>query len=147
MVKPQPGDSDHSCRAVPIYGNDGKPSSILTISKSIIPSRLWPPVPPLAFVPRLEVCELERAEGLKVDVVLWFLEASGSLPLPAVLTAPIRLDVVQQVHSTRYLIRSRGMGADDMLQRVSPKIRGSHTLSAKKPATKPPPSLGVLAVP
>lgn len=28
------------------------------------------------------------------------LEASSSLPLPAVLTAPIRLDVVQQVHST-----------------------------------------------
>lgn len=27
-------------------------------------------------------------------------EASGSLVLPAVLTAPIRLDVVQQVHST-----------------------------------------------
>lgn len=27
-------------------------------------------------------------------------EASSSLPLPAVLTAPIRLDVVQQVHST-----------------------------------------------
>lgn len=26
-------------------------------------------------------------------------EASGSLPLPAVLTAPIRLDVVAQVHS------------------------------------------------
>ena len=30
-------------------------------------------------------------------------EASGSLPLPAVLTAPIRLDVVQQVHSTHIL--------------------------------------------
>lgn len=28
------------------------------------------------------------------------LEASTSLPLPAVLTAPIRLDVVSQVHST-----------------------------------------------
>ncbi len=28
-----------------------------------------------------------------------FLEASTSLPLPAVLTAPIRLDVVAQVHS------------------------------------------------
>ena len=26
-------------------------------------------------------------------------ESSGSLPLPAVFTAPIRLDVVQQVHS------------------------------------------------
>ena len=29
----------------------------------------------------------------------FFAEASSSLPLPAVLTAPIRLDVVQQVHS------------------------------------------------
>ena len=29
----------------------------------------------------------------------FFSEASTSLPLPAVLTAPIRLDVVQQVHS------------------------------------------------
>lgn len=28
-------------------------------------------------------------------------EASTSLPLPAVLTAPIRLDVVSQVHSER----------------------------------------------
>ena len=35
--------------------------------------------------------------------MLWSLEASGSLPLPAVLTAPIRLDVVQQVHSTQML--------------------------------------------
>lgn len=38
-------------------------------------------------------------EELRVNVALRFLEASGSLPLPAVLTAPIRLDVVQQVHS------------------------------------------------
>ena len=28
-----------------------------------------------------------------------YLDPSSSLPLPAVLTAPIRLDVVQQVHS------------------------------------------------
>ena len=146
MVKPQPGDSDHSCRAVPIYGNDGKPSSILTISKSIIPSRLWPPVPPLAFVPRLEVCKLERSEGLKVDVVLWFLEASGSLPLPAVLTAPIRLDVVQQVHSTDIFHQRHRRGTNDTLQRVLPKTGDSHTLSAKKLVTKRPPNLGVPAV-
>ena len=31
--------------------------------------------------------------------LMFFSEASTSLPLPAVLTAPIRLDVVQQVHS------------------------------------------------
>ena len=39
VVKPQSEDPDHSCRAVSIYGNDGAPSSILTIPKSIIPSR------------------------------------------------------------------------------------------------------------
>ena len=37
VVKPQSEDPDHSCRAVSIYGNDGAPSSILTIQKSIIP--------------------------------------------------------------------------------------------------------------
>jgi large subunit ribosomal protein L4e len=52
-----------------------------------------------------------------------FLEASGSLALPAVLTAPIRLDVVQQVHSAHILHQGHGRGIDDTLQRVSPKNR------------------------
>jgi hypothetical protein len=103
VVKPQPEDSDHNCRAVSVYGNDNTPSPILTIPKSIIPSRLWPPVPLSASVPRPEVCVLGAVDELQVNVVLWFLESSGSLPLPAVLTAPIRLDVVQQVHSTQML--------------------------------------------
>ena len=74
--------------------------STLAIPESIIPSRLWLPVPLLAFAPRPEVRALDTVEDLEVNVDLWSLEASGSLPLPAVLTAPIRLDVVQQVHST-----------------------------------------------
>lgn len=35
-------------------------------------------------------------------------ESSGSVPLPAVFTAPIRLDVVQQVHSEFGVIIIRG---------------------------------------
>jgi hypothetical protein len=34
-------------------------------------------------------------------------ESSGSLPLPAVFTAPIRLDVVQQVHSESLFFQLR----------------------------------------
>ncbi len=34
-------------------------------------------------------------------------ETSGSLTLPAVLTAPIRLDVVQQVHSASEFLYSK----------------------------------------
>ena len=74
--------------------------SILTIPQSIIPSRLWHPVLPSASALRQEVCALSATGNLQVNMVPWSLEASGSLPLPAVLTAPIRLDVVQQVHST-----------------------------------------------
>ena len=99
--RPQPEYSDHSCRVVSLYGNTTTPPPILAIPKSIIPSRLWPPVPLLAFAPRPEVCVLGGVERLQVNELLWSLEASGSLPLPAVLTAPIRLDVVQQVHSTQ----------------------------------------------
>ena len=73
-------------------------------------------------------------------------EASGSLPLPAVLTAPIRLDVVQQVHSTHVLCQRYRRGIDDTLQRALPKTGDSHTLSAKKLVTKRPPNLGVPAV-
>ena len=77
--------------------------SILAIPRSIIPSRLWPPVPLSASVPLPEVCTQDSGDESQVDVILWSLEASSSLPLPAVLTAPIRLDVVQQVHSTHIL--------------------------------------------
>lgn len=37
--------------------------------------------------------------GTRIPQFTYYLEASSTLPLPAVLTAPIRLDVVQQVHS------------------------------------------------
>ena len=120
--------------------------STLAIPKSIIPSRPWLLVPLSASALRLEVCASDAVKDLEVNVVLWSLEASGSLPLPAVLTAPIRLDVVQQVHSTHMLDQGFRDGFDDTLQRASPKIGDSHTLSAKKPATKPPQNLGVLAV-
>jgi len=53
-------------------------------------------------------------------------EASSSLPLPAVLTAPIRLDVVRQVHSEFNLFhcsRERTHG----LQRALPRIGGRPT--------------------
>ena len=76
--------------------------STLAIPKSIILSRLWLPVPLSASAPRPEVCVLGAVEDLGINVIPT-LEASGSLPLPAVLTAPIRLDVVQQVHSTHTL--------------------------------------------
>ena len=48
-------------------------------------------------------------EEFEVDVLSCISEASGSLPLPAVLTAPIRLDVVQQVHSTHIIYQSPEM--------------------------------------
>jgi hypothetical protein len=101
VVESQPGDSDHSCRAASVYGGDGTPSSRPAIPKSIIPSRPWLHVPPSASAPRQEVCVLDAVEELRINVASRSLEASGSLPLPAVLTAPIRLDVVQQVHSTQ----------------------------------------------
>lgn len=96
-------DSDHGCRVVSINGRTVHHHSTLAIPESIIPSRPWLPVPPSAFAPRQEVCTLNVVEGLEVNAMLLPLEASGSLPLPAVLTAPIRLDVVQQVHSTHML--------------------------------------------
>lgn len=76
-------------------------------------------------------------------------EASGSLALPAVLTAPIRLDVVQHVHSTLegiqfvFLILLRCFCR---LQRASRKTSGRHTRSAKRPATRRVLSRGVLVV-
>lgn len=46
------------------------------------------------------VWQVLRSEGESlIGSVCTRTEASSSLPLPAVLTAPIRLDVVQQVHS------------------------------------------------
>jgi hypothetical protein len=62
-------DSDHNCRAVPVYGSDGHHPSTLAIPKSIIPSRLWPLAPLSASVPQPEVCTLDVVEDPEVDVV------------------------------------------------------------------------------
>jgi hypothetical protein len=70
VAKSPAGDSDHSCRAVSIYGNDGTPSSMLAIPKTIIPPRLWLHVPPLASAPRPEVCVLDVVQELQVNVTL-----------------------------------------------------------------------------
>jgi hypothetical protein len=73
-------------------------------------------------------------------------EASSSLPLPAVLTAPIRLDVVQQVHSAcRHCICVvvRLTSSQRALPRTSVRLMPS----ARKRAIRPLPSLGVLVVP
>ena len=58
--------------------------------------RQWPQDPQSTFVPLLAVCLFII---YIIYILPFILEASSSLPLPAVLTAPIRLDVVQQVHS------------------------------------------------
>ena len=51
-----PGDSDHSCRAVSIYGNDGIPLLDTRDPKVDNPSRLWPRVLPSVSAPQPEVC-------------------------------------------------------------------------------------------
>lgn len=101
-------------------------------------------------------------------------ESSGSLPLPAVFTAPIRLDVVQQVHSKFY--SGSGRALERTMERVTkwmdrqaariersvrkhhghrsrkltpsqspwPRTDDSHTLFPRRLVTKPPPNLGEL---
>lgn len=74
-------------------------------------------------------------------------EASTSLPLPAVLTAPIRLDVVQQVHSQLCALAQIQGSAETLLQRALPRTSVRRTPSPRRLATRPVPSRGVLAVP
>jgi len=64
--------------------------------------RPWPPDPPSTFDPPLGVCLCCSCRWQIPDLA--FPEPSSSLPLPAVLTAPIRLDVVAQVHSESFPI-------------------------------------------
>jgi len=70
-------------------------------------------------------------------------EPSSSLPLPAVLTAPIRLDVVRQVHS-KFKLSSWTKNGTHMLQRALLRTGGRHTPWVRRPVTKLLPSLGVL---
>lgn len=58
----------------------------------------WPLAQPSTSTLRLEVCSQLVCISMKLICCLG--PSTSSLPLPAVLTAPIRLDVVQQVHST-----------------------------------------------
>jgi hypothetical protein len=74
-------------------------------------------------------------------------EASSSLPLPAVLTAPIRLDVVQQVHSAYKPCPHPIVVCSRASQGASTRTSVKLTLSAKKRATRPRPSHGVPVAP
>jgi len=104
----------------------------------------WPQDPPYPSTPSLEV-------GLSLllhlqSLLTPFTEASSSLPLPAVLTAPIRLDVVAQVHSMSTTICSSFLHPPHTIvtQRALQRTNARRTPSAKKLATKPPPNHGVL---
>jgi hypothetical protein len=94
--------SDHACKAVSVYGNGSK-SSFDTHH-----SQVDNPLKTMASRPTVSIRSATGGTCVRFGMENWKLmccyislsEASGSLPLPAVLTAPIRLDVVQQVHST-----------------------------------------------
>ncbi len=73
-------------------------------------------------------------------------EASSSLPLPAVLTAPIRLDVVQQVHSEFRSVCTILDVLKHTIQRASQRTRGRLIPSTSTLVTKLLPSRGVLVV-
>ena len=66
-------------------------------------------------------------------VTIWSAEgeSSGSLPLPSVFTAPIRLDVVQQVHSESDLLSHLRLRANNLAESMAKNRRQPYAVSEK----------------